>query len=151
MVRSGKGPDRVDVPADDDRWGLVGVLIGIIGGPMGMLIGRPSKAFVGSPFDIHDIEENKSALGAISNSARVGHPVLWAVVIEQSPEVLYTVMTKLGGTVLRRSVSDVEAEVAPIEKAERKASGRRARNWCVPAALTTTKRLTRRSRSPRQS
>jgi uncharacterized membrane protein len=101
--------------------GLVGLLIGIIGGPFGMLIGGTAGLFAGSLFDIHDIDETESALGAISNSVKVGHPALLAVVTEQSPEVVDAAMSEVGGTVLRRSVFDVEAEIAAAEDAERKA------------------------------
>lgn len=101
--------------------GLIGLLIGIIGGPFGMLIGGTAGLFVGSVFDLADIEETDSALGGISSSVRVGHTALLAVVTEQSPEVIDAAMSGLGGTVLRRSVADVEAEIAAAEKAERKA------------------------------
>jgi uncharacterized membrane protein len=101
--------------------GLIGLLIGIIGGPLGMLIGAASGVFVGSLFDIHDIDETESALGGISSSVRVGHTALLAVVDEQSTEVVDAAMTELGGKVVRRSVDDVEAELAAVESAARKA------------------------------
>jgi len=101
--------------------GLVGVLVGIIGGPLGMLIGGTAGLFVGSFFDIEDADDADSALSAISSSVRPGHTALLAVVTEQSPEVIDAAMSGLGGTVLRRPVHDVEAEIAAAEKAERKA------------------------------
>ena len=45
-----------------------------------------------------------------------------AVVTEPSPEIVDAAMAALGGDVLRRSVYEVEAEVAAIEEAERKAA-----------------------------
>lgn len=101
--------------------GLLGLLIGIIGGPLGMLIGGAVGLFAGSLFDIADMDEVESALGGISGSVQVGHTALLAVVTEHSPELVDTTMADLGGTVLRRPVADVEAEVAAAEKAERKA------------------------------
>jgi uncharacterized membrane protein len=101
--------------------GLIGLLIGIIGGPLGMLIGAASGVFVGSLFDIHDIDETESALGGISSSVRAGHAALLAVVSEQSPDVVDAAMSELGGSVVRRSVDDVEAELAAVESAARKA------------------------------
>jgi uncharacterized membrane protein len=102
-------------------WGLIGLLIGIIGGPFGILLGGASGVAFGSLFDLHDIEETDSVLGEISSSVRAGHPALLAVVTEQSPDVIDAEMAGLGGTVLRRSVSDVEAEIAAAKKARRKA------------------------------
>ena len=72
-------------------------------------------------FDLYDVAESDSALGQISTSARFGHTALLAVVDERNPEVLDAAMSELGGTVVRRSVADVEAEIAAAEDAERKA------------------------------
>jgi uncharacterized membrane protein len=102
--------------------GLVGLLVGIIGGPLGMLIGGTAGLVVGSLFDIDDTDHTDSALAAISSSVRRGHTALLAVVTEQSPEIIDAAMSTLGGTVLRRSVDDVEAETAARRKAERKAT-----------------------------
>ena len=100
---------------------LVGLLIGIIGGPLGVLIGGTTGLLVGSMFDLYDIDETESALGAISGSLKVGRTGLLAVVTEQSPEVIDVAMSNVGGTVLRRSVDDVEAEIAAAESAQRQA------------------------------
>jgi uncharacterized membrane protein len=101
--------------------GVIGLLIGIIGGPLGMLIGGAGGLYAGALFDIHDAGEMESALAGISSSVRVGRTALLAVVTEQSPDAIDTSMSGLGGTVLRRSVADVDAEVAAAEKAQRKA------------------------------
>ncbi len=101
--------------------GLVGLLVGIIGGPLGMLIGGTAGVFIGSLFDIEDADNTDSALTAISRSARPGHTALIGVVTEQSPDVIDAAMSGLGGRVLRRTVYDVEAEVAAAQNAERKA------------------------------
>lgn len=101
--------------------GLTGLLIGIIGGPLGVLIGGASGLFAGSLFDLYDMDETDSALSQISGSVRPGHAALLAVVSEQSREVVDVAMSNLGGTVVRRSVDEAEAEVAAAEKAQRKA------------------------------
>jgi uncharacterized membrane protein len=101
--------------------GLIGLLLGIIGGPLGVLIGGATGLMVGSLYDLADYEETDSALGAISSSVQVGRTALLAVVVEGSPDVIDAEMSGVGGTVLRRSVADVEAEIAVAEEAERKA------------------------------
>ena len=60
-------------------------------------------------------------LGQISASVQPGRVALLAQVTEQSPEVVDAAMARLGGTVLRRPVDDVEAEIAAAEKAQREA------------------------------
>jgi uncharacterized membrane protein len=101
--------------------GLIGLLLGVIGGPIGMLVGGTYGLFVGSLFDVYDAGETETALGAIAETVKPGHPALLAVVDEQSTDVLDAAMTDLGGTVLRRPVVEVEAEIAAAEDAERKA------------------------------
>jgi len=101
--------------------GLIGLLLGIIGGPLGVLIGGATGLIVGSLYDLADYEETDSALGAISSSVKAGRTALLAEVVEGSPDVIDAEMSGVGGTVLRRSVADVEAEIAVAEEAERKA------------------------------
>jgi uncharacterized membrane protein len=102
--------------------GLVGLLVGVIGGPLGMLLGGSYGLLVGSLFDLDEEERTKTTLGAISKSVQAERTAVLAVVSEPSPEVIDAAMATLGGTVLRRSMYDVEAEVATVEKAERKAA-----------------------------
>jgi uncharacterized membrane protein len=108
-------------PAATAGGGLIGLLIGVLGGPLGVVVGGISGLIVGSLFDISDIEDADSALAAISSSVRLGHAGLLAVVDEQSPEVVDAAMSDLDGTVIRRTVADVEAEIAAAESAQRKA------------------------------
>ena len=115
--------DQVDSPvlAGTAGGGLIGLLVGIIGGPLGVLLGGTYGLMVGSLFDLYEADEAESALSAISSSVKPGRTALLAVVEEQSVEVVDTAMTDLGGTVLRRAVADVEAEIAAAEEAERTA------------------------------
>ncbi len=101
--------------------GLMGLLLGIIGGPPGVLLGGTYGLMVGSLVDLSDVEESESVLSQISTSVSPRRTALLAEVTEQSAEVVDTAMARLGGTVLRRSVDDVEAEIAAAEKAQREA------------------------------
>lgn len=112
--------------------GILGLLIGILGGPFGVLIGGATGVLIGSLFDSEDADETESVLAEMSNSVRVGHDSLLAEVSEQSPEVVDTAMARLGGTVLRRPAGDVEAEVAAAEDAHREAK-RTARKQLLEA------------------
>ena len=111
----------------DESWegtasgGLIGLLIGVLGGPLGVIVGGATGVMVGSLFDMDDADETDSALAEISKSVRVGAPALLADVIEESPVAIDAVMANLGGTVLRRSAADVQAEVAAAEEAQREA------------------------------
>jgi uncharacterized membrane protein len=112
--------------------GIIGLLIGILGGPFGILIGGATGLLIGSLFDDDDADETESVLAEISGSVRVGHNALLAEVSEQSPEVIDTAMARLGGNVLRRPADDVEAEIAAAEHAQREAK-RKARKELLHA------------------
>src|SRR5438270_5072596 len=112
--------------------GIVGLLIGILGGPFGILIGGATGLLIGSLFDDDDADETESVLAEISRSVRVGHNALLAEISEQSPEVIDTAMARLRGNVLRRPAADVEAEVAAAEHAQREAK-RKARKELLHA------------------
>ena len=106
--------------------GLTGLLIGILGGPLGVLLGGATGLAVGSLFDLADAEDSDSVLSEVSKTIKVGRTSLLAQVAEQSPEVVDSAMARLTGTVIRRSVADVEAEIAAAEDAQREAK-RKAR------------------------
>jgi uncharacterized membrane protein len=101
--------------------GLLGLLIGVLGGPLGILIGGATGLLVGSLFDEDEDDETDSALSEISKAIRVGPPGLLGDVSEPSPEAIDAVMAHLGGAVVRRSTADVETEVADAEHVQREA------------------------------
>ena len=127
VVRSEDGHVELKDEMEDSSYagtlggGLVGLLIGIIGGPLGILIGGATGLLVGSLFDADDADDTESALADVSRSVRVGRTALLADVTEPSTEVIDTAMQSLGGEVLRRSVEDVEDEIAAADEAQRAA------------------------------
>jgi uncharacterized membrane protein len=118
--------------------GTIGLLVGIIGGPLGMLLGGSYGLLVGSLFDMDDVSTTESVLGDISKQVQPNRTAVLAQVTEQSPEVIDTAMAKLGGEVLRRPVVDVEQEIAAAEEAERNAK-REARKELHKARVEKTK------------
>jgi uncharacterized membrane protein len=102
--------------------GLTGLLLGVLGGPVGVLLGGTTGLLAGSLLDLDEADRIETALGELSKSVEPGRTAVLAVVTEPSAEVVDAAMAALGGTVLRRSVYEVEAELAAIEQAERKAA-----------------------------
>jgi uncharacterized membrane protein len=98
--------------------GLIGLLIGIIGGPLGVLIGGATGLMAGSLYDLDEEFDTRSALSQISHAVEVGHTALVAEVSEPSPEVLDSDMARLSGKVFRRPVHEVEAEIAAAQEAQ---------------------------------
>ncbi|MFL5908772.1 MAG: DUF1269 domain-containing protein [Solirubrobacterales bacterium] len=101
--------------------GIVGLVIGILGGPLGVLVGGATGVLIGSLFDMDDVDDSESVLSELSHSVRVGHTSLMAEVSEQSPEIVDAAVERLGGTIARRDVYDVEAEIAAAEDAQQAA------------------------------
>jgi uncharacterized membrane protein len=118
--------------------GLLGVLVGVLGGPFGVLLGGATGLLAGSLFDIDDVETTESVLSEISKQVRPTRTAVLAQVTEQSPEVVDAAMARLGGEVMRRPVLDVEAEIAAAQEAQRKAAAE-ARNELRKARVETTK------------
>ena len=101
--------------------GVIGLLVGILGGPLGVLLGGSYGLLVGSLFDIDEAATTESVLGDMSKQVQPTRTALLAQVTEQSPEVIDAAMTRLGGEVMRRPVVEVEEEIAVAQEAQRKA------------------------------
>jgi uncharacterized membrane protein len=101
--------------------GAVGLIVGILGGPIGVLLGGATGVLIGSLFDMDDLDETDSVLGEMSKKVQAGHRAVIAVVDEQSPEVVDAAVQKLNGTVLRVPLGEVEAEIAAAQDAQRAA------------------------------
>jgi uncharacterized membrane protein len=101
--------------------GILGLLIGVLGGPFGVLIGGAVGILIGSVFDYDDSDDIESDLADLSKTIGIGRTSLLAEVTEPSSEVIDSAMARLGGEVERRSVSDVKFEIAAAEDAQRAA------------------------------
>ncbi len=128
VTRDSSGHLITEEKAGDDEavgtvsGGIIGLLVGILGGPLGVLIGGATGVLVGSLFDLDDAEGTTSVLEAIAKTVRPGHDTLLAELNEPSDHgVVDAVMATRSGTVVRRDVRDVEAEIAGAEEAQHKA------------------------------
>jgi len=101
--------------------GILGLLIGVIGGPFGVLLGGATGLMIGSLFDLDDADDTESVLTEMSRSVRVSHTALLAQVTEQNPEVVDAAIAALDGRVVRRPLVEVEGEIAAAEEAQRAA------------------------------
>lgn len=129
-----KSEVRKDVPEGTVAGGTIGLLMGVIGGPFGVLVGGATGLFAGSLFDLEDLDETQSVLGKISTSIQPSRTAIVAQVLELSNEVIDNAMTRLGGDVLRQAFADVESELAAAEQAQRQAK-REARKELAKARL----------------
>ena len=128
VERDADGQVSVKETDGSEQWegtaagGLVGLLIGIIGGPLGVLIGGATGLLIGSLFDLEDTDDTESVLAEISREVRPGHDTLLVELREpRDHQVVDGVMESRSGSVIRRAVYDVEAEIAAAEKAQHEA------------------------------
>ena len=90
---------------------LVGALVGLLAGPLGVLLGSASGALIGSAVSIDKAQDRLSVLDQMMQAMPGGSTSLIATVGEYANEVVNGLAERLGGTVLRRPLSAVQAEV----------------------------------------
>ena len=105
----------------------LGMLIGVLGGPIGVLLGWGAGATVGGVFDIDRAVTSDEALTALGTAIPSGSTAVIADVVEVTVEVLDGEMQKLDGEVTRRPAEEVMAEVGAAEEAA-DAAAREARH-----------------------
>ena len=96
---------------------LMGMLIGVLGGPVGVLVGWGAGALMGGVFDIDRAEKSDEALAALGRAMPPESTAVIATVAEPAVEVIDGEMTKLGGEVTRRPVAEVMDELEASEEA----------------------------------
>ena len=101
--------------------GLIGLLIGVIGGPVGMLLGGSMGVMTGAVIDLDTDERDDSVLSSFVRYVQPGETALLAQLEEQAYEVVDNAMAGLGGNVLRQLAAEVEAELAAAAEAREKA------------------------------
>jgi uncharacterized membrane protein len=101
--------------------GTIGLLIGILGGPLGVLFGGAVGLLTGAIIDTDQDEETDSVLEHISRSIGNGETAVLADLDESAPAPVDGVMAALDGRVARYARKDVEAEIAGAQEAAHKA------------------------------
>lgn len=99
-----------------------GSLIGVLAGPLGVLLGWAGGALFGSLIDMDRAADSDSILAAMSKFVAPGSTVLMLDVEEQSPVALDAFVSESGGTALRRSAADIRSEIATAVEATNAAS-----------------------------
>jgi uncharacterized membrane protein len=97
--------------------GLIGMLIGILGGPVGVLLGWGAGATLGGAFDMDRAITSDEALTVLATAIPAGSTAILADVEEFAVEVIDGEMKKLDGVVTRLPADEVVAEAATAEDA----------------------------------
>ena len=105
---------------------LIGMLIGVLGGPVGVLLGWGAGALTGGAFDVDRAVTSDEALTVLGQAIPPGSTAVIASVEEPAVEVIDGEMKKLDGEVTRRSTAEVMDELSAAEHAA-EAAARAAR------------------------
>jgi hypothetical protein len=91
------------------------MLVELLGGPEGTLFARPTEGFRGHGGPTPHEGDRELALEEISRSLEPGVTLVIAEIADPDPEVLDSVLSPLGGKVIRRPAQDVYAEIRAAE------------------------------------
>ncbi len=101
---------------------VIGALIGILAGPLGVLLGWWAGAAIGSTYDVEDAIDDTDSLAVLSRAIRPGTNVLLVQAAETEPAVLDTILGPLGGKILRTPASEISAEVEEARQQQKDAA-----------------------------
>jgi uncharacterized membrane protein len=101
--------------------GTIGLLVGILAGPFGVLLGGAIGLLAGAIVDADEDDETDSVLEHISRSIGKGETAMLADLDESGPAVVDGAMAEIDGKVSRFARKDVESEIAGAEEAAHKA------------------------------
>jgi uncharacterized membrane protein len=96
---------------------LIGMLLGVLGGPVGLLLGWGTGALMGGAFDLDRAETSDEALTVLGRAIPPESTAVIANVEEPTVEEIDGEMTRLGGEVTRRRAADVMDELEAAQDA----------------------------------
>ena len=96
---------------------LIGMLVGVLGGPVRVFVGWGAGALMGGVFDLDRAEKSDEALLALGRGIPPESTAVIATVGEPAVEVVDGEMAKLDGEVTRRPVAEVMSELEAAERA----------------------------------
>jgi uncharacterized membrane protein len=115
-LRTPESADNVG-PVGTASGSLIGMLIGVLGGPVGVLLGWGGGALMGGAFDVDRAVTSDEALTVLGEAIPTGSTAVIASVEEPAVEVIDAQMDTLGGEVTRRPVDEVMVELDAAEEA----------------------------------
>ncbi len=99
--------------------GLFGSILGIIGGPLGMLLGGSTGALIGSIHDEMNSTTATSMLDSICERLHENSVAIVAIVSEDKEDALDAVLSKFAAIIMRHDAAFVAEEVAEAERLQR--------------------------------
>jgi uncharacterized membrane protein len=101
--------------------GIIGSLVGIFGGPLGILLGWGAGSLIGGLRDAREVMADRNIFQAVTENMEVGGTVLVGEVENEQPYVIDQIVRRLQGQLLRRPTEDVEADIEAAHFAQESA------------------------------
>ncbi|MBP1041045.1 hypothetical protein I6N95_08520 [Vagococcus sp. BWB3-3] len=115
--------DGFDLSEYDDNWaagGLIGGLLGILGGPVGVLLGSGLGMTIGTGFDLDELEDNQSVFKQVAQELGENKLALLTVADESDEQLLNQLLMKEGAVkIIRKSYVDVQTEIFENQELEK--------------------------------
>ena len=102
--------------------GLIGAVVGILAGPLGVLLGWSTGLIAGAAYDADEAADTEDGFTVLSQRIAAGGNALLAEISETSHAPADDLAGRLGGSLSRIPVSEVEAEIASAREAARQAA-----------------------------
>lgn len=106
----------------DDTWngGLIGSLIGILGGPLGILLGGSVGMLIGSSVDSSDVATNISLLEKAGDCMTEGETAMLLLAREDYETSLTAKLNAFHADITRMDAAEVAAEVENAQEVQKK-------------------------------
>ncbi|WP_035852337.1 hypothetical protein, partial [Kitasatospora azatica] len=101
--------------------GIVGGLLGLFGGPVGVLLGWTAGTVLGGAAELRHFQDGAEGLLVYSKDLAEGHAMLIVEAHESDPAPLDALAARHGGRLIRRPAAEVAAEVRAAETAAEEA------------------------------
>ena len=105
----------------DDTWkgSLIGSLVGILGGPLGVLLGGSMGMLIGGAVDANDMADNASLLEKAGDSISDGETAIILLAQEEHETALTAKLNHFEATITRFDAAEVAAEVEHAREVEK--------------------------------
>lgn len=109
---------------------MIGMLIGILGGPLGILLGWFAGSILGASQDAKEIQGAQTVFEHMTKQIGEGETGLILIAEEDDNRPLnQLVMNELGGEITRLDFDDVETEIANAQAVEKETKDSANQSW----------------------
>lgn len=112
------------------RGGMIDMLVGILGGPLGILLGWFGGSMIGASQDAQEVRKANTIFELLSKNIGEGQTGLILIAFEEDNRILNEIiMYELGGIIHRFDYDEVEEELQKAQQVEQVTKENAQKNW----------------------